>query len=541
MGWAQDLASLPLKALVNWGKPAPEVNYGAVTKRSEYGNPDDIVGNIGYDARNFVAGVGKTSPLLEPISKIPLVGPALAVTTGILGGAWSAATGGEEQRQNRQAEAEAAKIVRDKYLANEEFLNQTEREQLAKLNEYIKRLEQSYQNQLGLQAGLLARQMQANQQAYGSQLGSVGMGYAAAQPRMMRDLAARGMLGTGAEAVARGALAGQRAYDVAKAMQNFEAQNAKYYEADIGTRSDFLSRFNQGENQLTKARADLNTALREARLENQQGNVDAAAKLSQQFRKDAGESVQKRNEDIFQGAVNLVSSGAFQSAMGSAFGSLNNAAPEAVGEAWKPSGQGLSGAFRDISPAPAPTFGPTVNATADSFTGIVPGGTNVMPQLAITDDKLPSQFNAPSRQPLDNMATRQELTSPFTAVNPLSTMTMSNIPVDTAAQNRITQDAVVSGLGQYFREMLPDTPRTGIPFTTRRYDTAGNLIEENGVATNRVPVNQRRELPLRPLPVVPKETYGPIMPLPSTTYSAPKPPKTNQKIARSDYPLTYSG
>jgi hypothetical protein len=349
MGWAQDLASLPLKALVNWGKPAPEVNYGAVTKRSEYGNPDDIVGNIGYDARNFVAGVGKTSPLLEPISKIPLVGPALAVTTGILGGAWSAATGGEEQRQNRQAEAEAAKIVRDKYLANEEFLNQTEREQLAKLNEYIKRLEQSYQNQLGLQAGLLARQMQANQQAYGSQLGSVGMGYAASQPKMMRDLAARGMLGTGAEAVARGALAGQRAYDVAKAMQNFEAQNAKYYEADIGTRSDFLSRFNQGENQLTKARADLNTALREARLENQQGNVDAAAKLSQQFRKDAGESVQKRNEDIFQGAVNLVSSGAFQSAMGSAFGSLNNAAPEAVGEAWKSSGQGLSGAFRDTN------------------------------------------------------------------------------------------------------------------------------------------------------------------------------------------------
>lgn len=347
-------------------KGTPLIDYGNTEVESAYGNPNDAWGQAGNRFQNFFQGAAKTAPLALSLSTIPVAGPALAALTAVGGGIWNAFAAEDTQNKAREAELEGARRARDAYLKGKQFLTDQEKEQLALFDRQIKTLEQNYENQKALQASILARQQQAAQFGYGGALGATGMSYAAAQPGMMKGLAARGMLGSGAEAAARAGLAGQRAAAIEQAAQNYSNTLSQAYQADARTRGGLLDALSTNQAAIDANRTNFNRRMAEAQFNLQQGNTQAAYNQIDQARKNAAETQQQRGADIFKGIVDVAGSSAFQSAMGAAFGPT--AAATTTDTPWKSKG-GLGMSFNDVNLTEAPTVGPIPKATAESFTG----------------------------------------------------------------------------------------------------------------------------------------------------------------------------
>lgn len=344
-------------------KGTPLIDYGNTEVESAYGNPNDALGQAGNRFQNFMQGAAKAAPLATSLAFIPVAGPALAALTAVGGGIWNAFAAEDTQNKAREAEIEGARRARQAYLSGKQFLTDQEKEQLALFDRQIKTLEQNYENQKALQASILARQQQAAQFGYGGALGATGMSYAAAQPGLMRGLAARGMLGTGAEAAARAGLAGQRAAAIERAAQTYSDTLSQAYQADARTRSGLLDALSTNQAAIDANRTNFNRRMAEAQFNLQQGNIQAAYNQIDQARKNVAESQQQRGSDIFKGIVDVAGSSAFQSAMGAAFG------PASTGAA--PAG----GLVKPPMPTPdfsAPTVGPTTNAPT---AGLAPGKT----------------------------------------------------------------------------------------------------------------------------------------------------------------------
>jgi hypothetical protein len=304
----------------------PVLDYGGTRRASAYGDPNDAWGQAGNRFQNFAQGAAKTAAAFAPVAAIPGIGaPLVAVASGI-GGIWNAFTAEDEQNKARQAEIEAAQRARAEFLAGKEYLTNQEKEQLALFDRNLAALEKDYENQIGLQESIRARQMQNIQQGYGGALGATGMSYAAAQPKLMRDLAARGMLGTGAEAAARGALAGQRASDIAQAAQDYSNKMSAAYENEALKRQGLLGNLSAGQAAIDASRTGFKRQLAAANLALEQGNRQAAQNLADQAAKDYAATQQQRGSDIFQGVTAVAGSPEFKTALGSAFGPAKAAA-----------------------------------------------------------------------------------------------------------------------------------------------------------------------------------------------------------------------
>jgi hypothetical protein len=455
----------------------PALDYGSGTRRSEYGDPNDAWGQAGNRLQNFAQGAAKTAAALAPAALIPGIGPGLVAIASGIGGIWNTFTAEADLNKNRAVEIQNATRARTEFLEGKQYLTDVEERQLKLYDTQIAKLRQDYENSKGLQASILARQQQAAQQGYGGALGATGMSYAAAQPGLMRGLAARGMLGTGAEASARGALAGQRASDIATAAQNYSTQMSQAYQSDAQTRGRLLSALSTGETTIDTARTKFNNDMAAAQFQLNQGNRQEADRLADQAAKDYAATQQQRGSDIFQGVTAVATSPEFKTAMGAAFGPAKAAA---------------GGLTRPPILTPdfsAPTVGPTPNATVANFTGGLtrppiptPDFSAMTPGLTIDNTKLPSQLLAKPAVPLQNMQTRDQL-APFSRVNPLDAMTMKDIPYNKSLENQFILDAIPGGLGQRFLESLPTGKKTGVPFN--RYTI------ENGKQIQRPPIRDR--------------------------------------------------
>jgi hypothetical protein len=155
---------------------------------SAYGDPNDVWGNLGNALQNFApgalqgAGTGATiGSLFGPVGTA--VGGGLGA---LIGGVGSLVTGNQEIEARRQQEQ-----MQQEYL----------------------------QNQQAMQDAAFAQQRRALNQMYGGQQSAIAQQYAQQTPGLRAALAARGMLGSGAESVAMGGLAGQRAQSLAQAQQ----------------------------------------------------------------------------------------------------------------------------------------------------------------------------------------------------------------------------------------------------------------------------------------------------------------------------------
>jgi hypothetical protein len=364
-----------------------------------------------------------------------------------VGGIWNTFAAEADQNKARAAEIENAKRVRTEFLEGKQYLTDVEKRQLDLYDKQIARLRQDYENSKSLQESILARQQQAAQQGYGGALGATGMSYAAAQPGLMRGLAARGMLGTGAEAAARAGLAGRRAAAIETAAQNYSDVMSKAYESDAQTRGRQLSALSTGETTIDTARTKFNNDMAAAQFQLNQGNRREADRLADQAAKDYAAAQQQRGSDIFQGITAVAGSPEFKTAMGAAFGPSTASTGGGLGMPESTYNKFMSGDYGDdemaryygygSSPggvtAPAPTVGPTVNATAKNFTE---AGRSVPAFFAEYANELP-----------------------------------------TSAENLAR--------GGLWQAPMVFTPPSA-PFATRRYDNYGNLIEENGVPTNPV-------------------------------------------------------
>ena len=425
----------------------PVLDYGSGTRRSEYGDPNDAWGQTGNRLQNFAQGAAKTAVALAPVATVPGIGPGLLAIAAGVGGIWNAFTAEADLNKDRAVEIQNATRARTEFLEGKQYLTDVETRQLALYDSQIARLRQDYENSKALQASILARQQQAAQQGYGGALGATGMSYAAAQPGLMRGLAARGMLGTGAEASARGALAGQRASDIATAAQNYSTQMSQAYQSDAQTRGRLLSALSTGETTIDTDRTKFNNDMAAAQFQLNQGNRKEADRLADQAAKDYEATQKQRGSDIFQGVTTLATSPEFKTAMGAAFGPPSTAA---------------GGLTRPPMPTP-------------DFSAMTPG-------LTIDNTKLPSQLLAKPAVPLQNMQTRDQL-APFSRVNPLDAMTMTDIPYNKFLENQFILDAIPGGLGQRFLESLPTGKKTGVPFN--RYTI------ENEKQIQRPPIRDR--------------------------------------------------
>lgn len=304
----------------------PILDYGSVQRRSAYGDPTNTTGNIGNQFQNFARGAAKVA---GPAAALATLGPPGWVAAGLLAvgsGIWNAVSGEQEQNNARKAELDESIRVRNEWLKGKDYLSDVEKQQLALYDKQINKLRQDYENSKAYQASILARQQQAAQFSYGGALGATGMSYAAAQPGLMRGLAARGMLGTGAEAAARAGLAGQRAAGIERAAQNYSDVMSKAYQSDAEARSRMLGTLSTGETAIDAAKTKFNTDMAAAQFQLDQGNRGAAYQLADQAKKNLAQFQKERGADILQGVTTAASSDAFKTALGSAFGPASTGA-----------------------------------------------------------------------------------------------------------------------------------------------------------------------------------------------------------------------
>lgn len=107
-------------------------------------------------------------------------------------------------------------------------------QELQQFEENKRRQEQLFQQQQAISDANRAQAIRLAQQQMSGQMGTTAQQYAGKQSGLRAGLAARGMLGTGAEAAAQGGLAGQQALALATAQQNAQMQQAQ---ADVLARN----------------------------------------------------------------------------------------------------------------------------------------------------------------------------------------------------------------------------------------------------------------------------------------------------------------